>query len=157
MIRIDVTISEIMDLCRSLSSIDSYTKNQVDEILKDIHVNKNLINRTINQLTDLDIKAEQLMSLLIEKKEQVEGLIARTEIVLLNTPKEISETHYDDNGDLYTITKPNPEYAKLLEELRNYKLELWGIENRIESCKSVQQRISSYSQKLSNALYSIKL
>ena len=175
----------------SLSEVERF-KESVEHFYTTV---ENVKNQMVNELKDemerIEVGAEKMKALatncrsLYEESKRLESdisrAITRLKAQLQSTPKEISQEKTGEGGEKATVKKPNPEYNRLIQEIKKHKSRLsrakdasWRIYNKEselrrnseylfsmtaeleQDAKSVKDALQSLEQKTSSARYSLE-
>lgn len=157
MIKIDVSVEEIVSLIQELMTTCSYLEEKTTRICKEIEECMDEIRSRINRLESLRLRADQTNTKLEMRKDEVSKNLERTKQSLQHEKKEIEIVHYDEEGKKYIERKPNPQYIQLQDNLEKYEIELKDIQEKITKCEEIIKQIDNFSIKLSTAIGNIEL
>ncbi len=102
------------------------------------------VQQAIDEAYEATREAEHIASEIHDKMDAIENK-------LRVTPKSITVTETDENGNETTKTEPNPEYERLLSELNREIARLNSVEAIIEQIKAVKAEAEQNIQALEKA------
>ncbi len=174
----------------SLSEVERF-KEGVEHFYTTVENAKNeILNELKSETERIETDAEKMKALasscrsLYEESKRLESDISRAitglKAQLQSTPKEISQEKTGEDGKKTTVKKPNPEYNRLIQEIKKQESRLsrakdasWRIYNKEsefrrnseylfstvaeleQGAKSIKDALQSLEQKTVSARYSL--
>ncbi len=129
------SISVMENMVNQIRSFSDTLRGFADMANNSVQTELNECQEKLNVYQQLKARAPALLERAREKKRQLEKQQKALETQLSNTPKEIEETKTDSQGNSVTVTKPNPEYQRIQNELK-------AVAAKVAKAKSLTYKIS---------------
>lgn len=144
-------IGEIENFSKTISNQQETTYIVRDNFYSTISEAQVKIQEEQNKAEYVLDRCAQSIQILDSKIAELEGKLASLQAQLAATPPTITETETDEEGNSYTVERPNPAYIALQGEIASCESELSRLKALRERFIALQMQTESQKDMLTNA------